>query len=73
MPESIAISDEYITLGQLLKLSGAIDTGGQVKIFLSEKEIKVNGISEARRGKKIYVSDQVEIESVGTFVIVSKS
>ena len=73
MAQSIAIDDEYITLGQLLKLTGAIDTGGQVKFFLSEYEIKVNGVSEARRGKKLYAGDQIEIETVGTFVIVSES
>lgn len=73
MIQPITIDDEYITLGQLLKLTGAIGTGGQVKFFLSEHEIKVNGVLEDRRGKKIYAGNQVEIETLGTFEIVSKS
>lgn len=73
MIQTLSIEDKYITLGQLLKLTGAIDTGGQVKFFLSEHEIKVNGVLEDRRGKKIYAGNQVEIETLGTFEIVSKS
>lgn len=72
MVQSIAIAGEYITLGQLLKVTGAIDTGGQVKFFLHEYEVKVNGASETRRGKKLYAGDQIEIENIGRFVIVSK-
>jgi ribosome-associated protein len=66
---SIPITTPYITLGQALKLSGAIDTGGQVKWFLSEFHIKVNGEDENRRGKKLYPGDTIEIETVGSFQI----
>lgn len=73
MIQKLEIETPYITLGQLLKLTGAIGTGGQVKFFLSEHEIKVNEVLEDRRGKKIYAGNQVEIETLGTFEIVSKS
>lgn len=72
MPQLIPIRDKYITLGQLLKLTGAVATGGQGKHFLQEYEIKVNGVRETRRGKKVYVGDQIDIENVGSFLIVSK-
>jgi ribosome-associated protein len=65
----VPITTPYITLGQLLKVTGAIDTGGQVKWFLSEFTITVNGEAEQRRGKKLYPGDIIEIDTVGSFQI----
>jgi ribosome-associated protein len=65
----VPITTPYITLGQLLKVTGAIDTGGQVKWFLSEFPITVNGEEEQRRGKKLYPGDMIEIDTVGSFQI----
>lgn len=69
MSNEIEITTEYITLGQFLKLSGVIDTGGMVKWFLSEHEVYVNDIAENRRGKKLRTNDKVEIKDIGTFVV----
>ena len=49
--KKVAISSEFITLGQLLKEEGIIPTGGAAKWFLREHEVKVNGEPEARRGR----------------------
>ncbi|WP_096202879.1 S4 domain-containing protein YaaA [Bacillus sp. FJAT-45350] len=69
---SVEITTEYITLGQLLKEIGAIDTGGMAKWFLSEHTVFLNGEQEQRRGKKLYVGDELEIENVGKVAISSK-
>ena len=53
------ISD--ITLGQFLKFSGLIYSGGEVKIYLEENTVFVNEIEEKRRGKKLFSGDLVEI------------
>lgn len=57
----ITIFKEPITLGQFLKFSGLISTGGEVKIFLEESDISVNNIAVNRRGKKLFSGDLVEI------------
>ncbi|WP_209125226.1 S4 domain-containing protein YaaA [Alkalihalobacillus sp. BA299] len=72
MPKEIVIDSEYITLGQLLKEIGVIDTGGMAKWFLSEHEVVVNDELEGRRGKKLYNNDQITIPTVGTFKIVTE-
>lgn len=51
-----------ITLGQLLKFIGMIPTGGEIKSFLMETSIKVNGEHENRRGRKLSPGDVVEVE-----------
>ena len=57
----IKIHSEPITLGQFLKFSGLIYSGGKVKIYLEENDVFVNEISEKRRGKKLFSGDIVQI------------
>ena len=48
-----------ITLGQLLKLAGLIDSGAEAKTFLRAEQVWVNGEAEARRGRKLTLGDVV--------------
>ncbi|MFG6146735.1 S4 domain-containing protein YaaA [Halobacillus sp. B23F22_1] len=70
MSERIEISTEYIPLGQFLKLSNVVESGGMVKIFLAEFEVYVNGEREQRRGRKLYLGDIVNIPEFGDFEVV---
>ncbi len=66
----IVIDREYVTLGQLLKMTDAIDSGGMAKWFLSEHEVFVNGEAENRRGRKIKHGDIVNIPGIGRYKII---
>jgi ribosome-associated protein len=57
----VTITTEYITLGQLLKKLDFIATGGQAKAFLQSEEVRVGGVVETRRGRKLYPGDEVVI------------
>jgi ribosome-associated protein len=57
----VRIHSPTITLGQLLKLSGVIDSGAEAKAFLRTEHVWVNGEPEARRGKKLTVNDVVRV------------
>jgi len=69
--KDVKITTEYITLGQLVKFLSLVGSGGEVKFFLSENEILVNGESDNRRGRKIYPNDIVIIMSK-QYRIISK-
>ncbi len=58
----IQIKTEYITLGQVLKLTDWISTGGEAKIAVKQLSIFVNGEKEDRRGRKLYPGDKILIE-----------
>ncbi|MBQ4343997.1 MAG: S4 domain-containing protein YaaA [Erysipelotrichaceae bacterium] len=58
----IKIDTEYVTLGQFLKMTDWIDTGGQAKFAVKELDIKVNNEKENRRGRKLYPGDMIVIE-----------
>jgi ribosome-associated protein len=61
MVTEIAIRGDTIRLGQLLKLAGIIDTGAEVKEFLSTEAVLVNGEREDRRGRQLHAGDVVAV------------
>ena len=67
--ENLTIDTEFITLGQLLKMTNTISSGGMAKWFLDEYIVYVNGEEEQRRGKKLRDGDIVKIPNVGTFKV----
>lgn len=66
--QQVKIKDEYITLGQLLKIVDLVGSGGETKLFLSEHKILVNGVEDNRRGKKLYKDDVIEILGVSYII-----
>ena len=64
----IHADQEYIELGNLLKVAGIIDTGGYAKVFLIENEVYVNGERDTRRGRKLYRGDAVKVNKTELIV-----
>lgn len=58
-PETVRIHTDYITLQDLLKLAGAVDTGGEAKVRIQNGEAQVNGETCTQRGKKLRSGDAV--------------
>jgi ribosome-associated protein len=52
-----------LCLDQFLKLCGLVSTGGQAKLLIQSGEVKVNGVVETRRRKKLAASDVIELGS----------
>ena len=61
MVSEVAIRGEMIRLGQLLKVAGLIDSGAEVKAFLGERAVLVNGEREDRRGRQLHPGDVVTV------------
>jgi ribosome-associated protein len=55
--ETIKIKDEYIKLGQAMKLAGLVSSGIEAKIVIQEGQVTVNGEVDTRRGKKLVPGD----------------
>lgn len=55
--KEIKIRDDFIKLGQALKLAGLVDSGVVAKYVIQEGHVKVNGETEYQRGKKLHPGD----------------
>ena len=60
--ESIHLKDEFIKLGQALKLAGLVGSGVDAKFVIQDGLVKVNGEVETQRGKKLYPGDTVSYD-----------
>ena len=50
-----------MTLGQAIKASGLVVTGGEAKVLIQAGEVSVNGEVETRRGRRLEEGDVVEV------------
>ena len=50
-----------MTLGQAIKTSGLVGTGGEAKVLIQAGEVSVNGEVETRRGRRLEEGDVVEV------------
>ncbi|MBO9393268.1 RNA-binding S4 domain-containing protein [Caldilinea sp.] len=53
--------EETIKLEQFLKLAQVTSTGGQAKLLIQSGQVRVNGVVETRRGRKLRPGDRVEV------------
>lgn len=60
--EIISITTEFIRLDALLKLCGAVSTGGQAKLLIQDGQVRVNGEVCTMRGKKMHHGDVAELD-----------
>ena len=60
--EEIKLRDDFIKLGQALKAAGLVESGVEAKIVIQNGEVKVIGVTEAQRGKKLYDGDIVTFD-----------
>ena len=58
-----ALRGEHITLDALLKACGLAGSGGAAKIVIADGEVRVNGVAETRRGRKLRADDEVRLGS----------
>ena len=58
----ITIKDEFIKLGQALKLAGVVEDGVEAKYAIQDGLVQVNGEVDTRRGRKVYEGDVITFE-----------
>jgi ribosome-associated protein len=55
----VEIRDDFIKLGQALKLANLVGSGAEAKIIINEGLVRVNNETDNRRGRKLYSGDIV--------------
>lgn len=70
--EIINISTPTIQLDQLLKWAGIAESGGQVRLFVEDGLILLNGVKIHERRKKIHPGDIIEIQEIGIWKVMAE-
>lgn len=66
--EEVFIRDEFIKLGQALKLAGLVESGVDAKFVVQDGQVLVNGSVETQRGKKLVDGDKVTFQGQSFYV-----
>ena len=57
--EKVIIRDDFIRLGQAMKLAGMVGSGVDAKMLIQDGQVEVNGEVEYQRGKKLHEGDVI--------------
>lgn len=57
--EVIKLRDDHIKLGQALKAAVLVESGVMAKEVIVDGQVRVNGETDTRRGRKLYAGDIV--------------
>ena len=57
--EKVIIRDDFIKLGQAMKLAGMVGSGVDAKMLIQDGQVEVNGEVEYQRGKKVHEGDVI--------------
>lgn len=68
--EEIVLRDDFIKLGQAIKAARLVESGVEAKIVIQDGEVKVNGVVETQRGKKLFGGEVVEYN--GSSILIKK-
>lgn len=60
--QNLKIKDEFIKLGQALKLADLVDSGVEAKLVIQDGQVLVNDETEYQRGKKLHDGDIIEFD-----------
>ena len=60
--EKVIIRDDFIKLGQAMKLAGMVGSGVDAKMLIQDGQVEVNGEVEYQRGKKLHDGDEVTFQ-----------
>lgn len=58
----IKLRESYIKLGQALKAAGFVESGVEAKLVIQDGQVKVNGVVETQRGKKLVGGEIVQFK-----------
>ena len=57
--EKVIIRDDFIKLGQAMKLAGMVGSGVAATMLIQDGQVEVNGEVEYQRGKKLHEGDVI--------------
>lgn len=63
------IKDDFIKLGQAMKLADLVDSGVDAKLVIQDGQVSVNGEAEYQRGRKLRDGDVFEFDGTQVKVV----
>lgn len=70
--QNITIDTDTIPLCQFLKITGSIDSGGQARFLLEDRQVSLNGNIETAKRRQLKDGDIIEVKGKGSWRVVKQ-
>lgn len=67
----LVLRGEYIALDALLKITGLAPSGGAAKAMVAGGQVRVDGLDERRKTRKVRAGQVVQVGDVSVSVLVA--
>lgn len=69
--QSFQLRGEFIELDRLLKVEGVCSSGGEAKMLVAAGSVRVDGVVELRRSRKVRAGQRVETAAIRIDVLAA--
>lgn len=70
---NVSVNKAPVELYKILKFEGLLPSGGEAKAAVAEGQVKVNGVVETQKRKKILNGDTIEFGSETLHIILDEA
>lgn len=68
----VGITTEFITISNLLKYAGVLETGGQAHEAIEAEAVKLNGVTVTEKRKKVFPQDVVVLNGQIEITVITE-
>ncbi|CAK7012060.1 RNA-binding S4 domain-containing protein [uncultured Phascolarctobacterium sp.] len=68
----VGITTEFITISNLLKYAGVLETGGQAHEAIEAEAVKLNGVTVTEKRKKVFPQDVVVLDGQIEITVITE-
>jgi len=71
--QRVELTRESVELYKILKFEGLVDSGAQAKQVIAAGMVRVNGLVETRKRKKVVDGDRIQFEGLSLIACVGET
>lgn len=69
---TVSITTEFITISNLLKYAGVLESGGQAHEAIDAETVKLNGVTVTEKRKKVFPQDVVVLDGQIEITVITE-
>lgn len=69
---NVSITTEFITISNLLKYAGVLESGGQAHEAIDAETVKLNGVTVTEKRKKVFPQDVVVLDGQIEITVITE-
>lgn len=69
---TVSITTEFITISNLLKYAGVLESGGQAHEAIDAETVKLNGFTVTEKRKKVFPQDVVVLDGQIEITVITE-